>query len=146
MFIIQILTMPLTHSRKLWRVRKKEDNRWQDKQETGTLETLAIYIVGLASHFYRHHYINKEQSAAFKRCVSSVKTDKGAAVIQIDFAENYKCVFQEEASNAHWNQSQVSLSTAAIWTSDSMKSYSIVSDDQDHSKRTIVPYLHKLFG
>lgn len=127
-----------------WQAWKKEDNRWQNRQQTGTMETLANYIVGLASHFYRHHYINNVQLESYKRCVSDVKTDESGAVIQIDFAENYKCVFQDEASNAHWNQSQVSLFTAAIWTKDSMKSYSVVKDDQDHSKRTIVPYLDKL--
>ncbi len=128
-----------------WQVWKKVDNRWQNLQEVGTLETLANYIVDLASHFYRHHYINKVQLEAYQRCVSNVKNDNSAAVIQIDFAENYKCVFQDEAANAHWNQSQVSLFTAAIWTGDNMNSYSVVTDDLDHSKRTIVPYVDKLF-
>lgn len=107
-----------------WQAWKKVDNRWQNKQQIGTLETLANYIVDLAPHFYKHHYINHEQLKSYQRCVSSVKTDKSAAVIQIDFAENYKCVFQDEAANAHWNQSQVSIFTAAIWTCDKMNSYS----------------------
>lgn len=128
-----------------WQAWVKVDKRWQNKTQTGTLETLANYIVGLAPHFYKHHYIDEEQMKSYQRCVAAVKSDKSKAVLQIDFAENYKCVFQDEAGNAHWNQSQVSLFTAAIWTQDQIQSYSVVTDDLDHSKRTIVPYIDRLF-
>lgn len=128
-----------------WQAWIKEDNRWQNKGQIGTLEKLANHIVDIASHFFKHHYINSEQLKSYQRCVSDVKTDDSAAVIQIDFAENYKCVFQDEAGNAHWNQSQVSIFTAAIWTSGGINSYSVVADDPDHSKRTIVPYVDRLF-
>ncbi|KAJ6642948.1 hypothetical protein Bhyg_07904 [Pseudolycoriella hygida] len=128
-----------------WQAWVNTDKRWQNKTQTGTLETLANYIAQLATHFFKHRYINEEQLKSYRASVAAVKNDKTTAVMQIDFAENYKCIYQDEAGNAHWNQSQVSLFTAAIWVHDKMKSYSVVTDDSDHTKRTIVPYIDRLF-
>lgn len=128
-----------------WSVWKKIGQRWQPEEENGTLEDLAKYIVGISDHFFKHHHINEEQLKSYRLSVAAVKNDKKTAVIQIDFAENYKCVFQDEGGNAHWNQSQVSIFTAAMWTSAGMNSFSVVSDDQDHSKRSIIPFVDRLF-
>jgi hypothetical protein len=63
-------------------------------------------------------------------------------VIQIDFAENYSCEYQDEATAAHWLKSQVSLFTACIWQApQAPQSYVIASDNLQHEKTTVVANL-----
>lgn len=51
---------------------------------------------------------------------------------------------QDEIQSAHWQQHQVSLFTAAIWHSEDIYSYVLVSDNIDHTKNTIVAYMDRL--
>lgn len=37
-------------------------------------------------------------------------------VIQIDFAENYSTVFQDEIQSAHWSHGHVTIFTCCTWT------------------------------
>lgn len=59
-----------------WLPWKKVDNRWQNIQQAGTIQTLAEYIVDLALHVFKHHYVNDVQMESYRRCVSDVKKDK----------------------------------------------------------------------
>lgn len=77
--------------------------------------------------------------------VTAAKDNPKPCVIQADFAENYKCVSQDEAANAHWGQSQVSIFTSAFWSSKEMRSFAITSDNVTHAKETVVPFIDRLF-
>ena len=65
-------------------------------------------------------------------------------MIQVDFSENYTCMFQDEIQSAHWRQDQVSLFTTAIWFDGKLHSKVIASDNLDHGKETVVAYLDYL--
>jgi hypothetical protein len=65
-------------------------------------------------------------------------------MLQIDFAENYTCIAQDEVQSFHWVQPQVSLFTISAWYNGQHYPAIIVSDDLDHSKRSIIPYLEKI--
>lgn len=67
------------------------------------------------------------------------------ATMQLDFAENQECVFQKQIQRAHYNKNQLTLLTAASWVSKNMRSHSIVSDNLDHTKTAIVPYVDRMF-
>lgn len=60
----------------------------------------------------------------------------GNAVLQIDYAENYSLISQDEIQSAHWGHSQVTLFTACVWYPEGVKSYVVVSDDLTHSKES----------
>ena len=83
---------------------------------------------------------NKEREDAVVQSESS----SNAALLQVDFSENYTCVSQDEIQSAHWKQSQVSLFTAALWHSGILHPIVIASDNLNHSKDTIVAYIDYL--
>jgi hypothetical protein len=65
-------------------------------------------------------------------------------MFQVDFSENYTCMFQDEIQSAHWKQDQVSLLTAAIWFDGKLHSKVLASDNLDHGKDTVVAYIDYL--
>ena len=48
--------------------------------------------------------------------------------------------------SAHWHKKQVTVFTAALWYRDSCSSTVIVSDNLNHSKESIVVFVHKLLS
>ena len=66
-------------------------------------------------------------------------------MLQIDFAEDYTCVVQDEVQSFHWVQPQVSLFTVSTWYNGQHHPTVIVSDDLDHTKRSVIEYLDKIF-
>ncbi|CAB3982853.1 Hypothetical predicted protein [Paramuricea clavata] len=63
---------------------------------------------------------------------------------QVDFSENYTCMFQEEIQRAHWKQDQVILVTAVLLFDGKLHPSVITSDNLDHGKDTIVAYIYHL--
>jgi hypothetical protein len=46
-------------------------------------------------------------------------------------------MFQDEIQSAHWDQSQVSLFTSALWYDGKIHPLVLVSDELTHSKETL---------
>jgi hypothetical protein len=67
--------------------------------------------------------------------------DKLFALLQVDFSENYTCMFQDEIQSAHWKQDQVSLFTAALWFDGKLHPTVIAFDDLNHGKEMAVSYI-----
>jgi hypothetical protein len=66
-------------------------------------------------------------------------------LLQIDFAENFLCQWQDEVQAAHYHQSQISVFTACCWDGDSSpSSHVVVSDTLKHDKSTVVANLIQL--
>jgi hypothetical protein len=59
-------------------------------------------------------FVKRHQAAYFEERLNTIGEDE--AVIQVDFADNYTCKFQDEIQSVHWNQQHVSLFTVAVWT------------------------------
>lgn len=128
--------------------KKNEANKRIERSEkSGTLAQLASHIAALSPQFLRHSFIKCEQSEAFNkidrsRAIGEKFPDEGS--LQIDFAENFVCVSQDEVQSAHWNQRQITLFTSALHHNQIIQSKVYVSDVLDHTKNSIVPYLYKL--
>lgn len=132
-----------------WTEWKKNDatKRIEKREKSGTLAELAAHIAALSTPFLRHSFIKCEQSEVFNkidrpRASSAEFPDEG--LLQIDFAENFVCVSQDEVQSAHWNQRQITLFTSAMYHNETVQSKVYVSDSPDHTKKTIIPYLYKL--
>ena len=52
--------------------------------------------------FLRHVYVKWCQGVAYQQDIE--ESSAAECVVQIDFAENYTCVFQDEVQSAHWNK------------------------------------------
>ena len=79
----------------------------------GTVEGALNCLQGQIPCFLEHVFIKRKQSTFFEDCMAQLKADE--ALIQVDFAENYTCQYQNEIQAAHWSQEQVTLFTVAIW-------------------------------
>lgn len=86
--------------------------------------------------------LKKNQSSYYKKNIDfSNQYESSTAVIHVDFAENYKCQFQDEPQAAHFGQNQVTLMTVAIYHRNAFKKLAIVVDTNNHDKNTVVPML-----
>lgn len=56
--------------------------------------------------------------------------------MQIDFAENCSCKYQDEVQTSHWNQEQITLFIVC-------ESHTIVSDELSHDKTSVTVFMSK---
>ena len=70
------------------------------------------------------------------------------AMVQMDFAEDYKCQSQDEIQSAHWNATQVTLHPTVVYYKEENtlehKSFVFVSDEPAHNASTVFAILKKL--
>lgn len=88
-------------------VKKEKENRYINELQKGTTEKLINYFLKIHAQFLMHSYTKREQANAFNNDRKSVEENVDVAVLQIDFAENYKCEAQKEIQPANYNQKQV---------------------------------------
>lgn len=83
--------------------------------------------------FLVHSFIKRKQNAHFHK--EKVRADGRHAVIQVDFAENYAIVHQNEIQSGHWNHEHATIFTGCAHIGEEkMESYAVVSNDLVHSK------------
>lgn len=114
-------------------------NAWET---TGGVPTKVqtISTVGAALHsineqlppFKTHFYVKRVQADHFDNTKKSALP--GLATIQVDYAENYTVLQQDEIQSAHWTHDRVTIFTCCVWIENSKLSYCVISDDHDHSK------------
>ena len=88
-----------------------------------------------------HVNIKKIQSAEFECDKQCDKT----RILQIDFAMNYSCEYQNEVQSALWSRNSVLLFTAATIFSGVCKTFLICSDSKWKNKDSIAPFLFYLY-
>jgi hypothetical protein len=83
-----------------------------------------------------HCFIKDEQSNFFKTCKEHIPEKH--AILQVDFAQNYSAISQDEVQSAHWTHQQITLFTAVAWVrEDICESIVVVSDDLKHDKVSV---------
>ena len=94
--------------------------------------------------FLLHTYIKRKPSLGFKRLVSECNGQK--VEFQVDFSENATIIAQREIQDAHWSHVQVTLFTAHAWINEGFHlSIVIMSDDLNHTKYSVYPYMQFIF-
>lgn len=124
-------------------------NRTEKREEKGKLSDLISHLATMSSQFLVHCYNKREQADSFNnhdrpRALNEEYAIEG--LIQVDFAENFVCVNQDEVQKAHWNQNQLTLFTTAFYYNNNFHGKVFVSDNKVHAKETIVAYLWKLLS
>ena len=114
----------------------------------GTSNNLFSHICAILPVSLQHCFTKRTQAESYqkeKEAVGGDDFDESFAMLQVDFSENYTCMFQDEIQSAHWKQDQVSLLTAAVWFDGELHPKVIASDNLDHGKDTIITYIDHLF-
>ena len=114
--------------------------------EDGTTADLFEHVKTLVPQFLEHCFVKRAQSEQYQIEKNHIAKplNKAEALIQVDFSENCTCMFQDEVQSAHWSK-KVSLLTAAIWFHVKLHPTLLVSDNLDHSKEIIIPYMEIIF-
>lgn len=134
----------LSASWKLWqKPEKKSYINIEKVTKEGSVTDLINHISSMRQKFVAHVEVKRNQSEIFKSNIESSKIDSSIAVLQIDWAENYKCFAQNETQAAHFGQNQVSIFTAALWNI-KVKTYAFVSDSLDHTKTSVIANIDKV--
>lgn len=90
--------------------------------------------------FKEHAYIKRKQQEFFISMKQIV--DGKTIVLQVDYAENYSIIFQDEIQSAHWSHGQCSVFTAYSWIGkDDEQGFTIVSDNLLHGKVSVSKFL-----
>ena len=94
--------------------------------------------------FLLHHYIKRYQAKIYNQLLEEVKSGSECAIMQMDFAENYTTMWQDEIQSAHWKKRQITLLTSVLWYGSETHSNVVVSDDLSHTKDSIITFLVSL--
>ena len=89
-----------------------------------------------ASHVYTKR-VQAEDFEDDKEC--------GVRVLQMDFAMNYACEYQNEVQSALWSRESVMLFTAAVILNGQVDTYIICSDSNDKGKHTVLAFIDHLY-
>lgn len=91
-----------------WIVWEKDDSgkRFIKRSMNGSIEELLNHFIAMIDKFLIHSYIKRVQAEVFEMHRQHLTDD--SAILQVDFAENFTCVAQDEIQSAHWNQKTVS--------------------------------------
>ena len=68
------------------------------------------------------------------------------AMLQIDFADNYTTIWQDEIQSAYWQKKQVTVFTSVYWNGLAHQSSVIISDDLSRTKGSIVTFIDQLIS
>ena len=76
----------------------------------------------------------------------SEEGESNVSVLQIDFAENFSTFYQDEIQSAHWNKTQITVFTAALWQNGECLPAVLLSNDLSPSKESILIFLEKVLS
>ena len=112
------------------------------EEVNSTLKDLVCEINSCLRKFKVHVFVKNEQALYFEEKKKSLEV--GDAVMQVDYAENYSLITQDEVKSTHWHHAQAAIFTCCIWLKNSTFSYAIVSDDLTHSKQSAWTFLQTI--
>ena len=74
--------------------------------------------------FFWHSFVKDKQASSYNTSKSvAQELDSYACLLQMDFAENFTCLWQNEIQSAHWRQCQVSIYTVMVYHREHTLSY-----------------------
>jgi hypothetical protein len=120
------------------------DGRTKLLESTCTVSEFVDTLYTLFCSLLPHHYISSVQAAQFKEMRSIESISSSTAIIQVDFAENYSFVIQDEAQGFHWDTTQATIHPFCAWfkIGEEIKvvSASIISDERRHDTETVFAF------
>ena len=119
-----------------WTSWKKIDNRFVLVHANGSFEVLLKEIDDLWTTFVTHHYYTHKQRdyIGFLKDASSLNT---YIVVQMDFAQNYAFVIQQEVQSAFYYRQQATLFTVYMKVGMEHRNMVIISDCLTHDNKFV---------
>lgn len=121
----------------------KEENGFLKVVEINSSVMEAINELNNQLPFYKLHcFVKTTQSSYFEESKNNVGDTE--AVIQVDFAENYSAISQDEIQSAHWTHPQITVFTCCAWLKGVIRSFVVISDELQHDKYAVWAFLNAI--
>lgn len=112
---------------------------------SGTLHEALNSMNAQLPKFIWHSFIKERQARSYEVDKLEATDEKAnTCVLQVDFAENFTVVFQDEVASAHWKRHQVSLFTSQWNHRGRIHNLVLASDFLSHEKKSISAYMYYL--
>lgn len=125
-----------------WKHWRKVNDRITLTNTVGPFSDLINELEVQLPKFKEHFFVKRVQQNHFDTTKNNLKENE--LVLQLDFAENYRILFQNEIQSAHFNYKQVSIFTCVAWTVNKTQSFAIISNSLKHSKIDVYIFLTKI--
>ena len=98
-------------------------------------KNIFLYVIQAVEQLPAHSFIANSKSTDLKK--SKEGLENTTCIILMNFAENYKCVIQDEIQSFHWNKQQCTLRPVVDFYQGptngiEVLSICIISDDNEH--------------
>ena len=129
-----------------WESQKDDDGKETLEMVSKRGHPMDLYecFVSMIPSFLQHHHIKRCQSTAYNQLKEKVQGDSTIGMFQMDFAENYNTLWQDEIQSAPWKKKQITLLTSCFWNGADTQSCVIVSDELSHTKNSVITFLDSL--
>lgn len=130
-----------------WSSWEKSDSGYITKVvKEGTVGDALDILKRQLPKFIWHAFVKDKQAKAYQRDKEDANLlGSKTCLLQMDFAENYTCTYQDEIQSAHWRQKQVTLYTIMAYHRGEKLAMVIASDVLDHDKRTVAAFTVESF-
>lgn len=125
-----------------WTQWRLVQNRMVLTHSEASLETLTFELQSQMPFFKRHCFIKSSQQRYFECAKKNLKP--GELILQVDFAENYRLLNQNEIQSAHFTYTQVTLFTCVAWLYKEKMSFAIISDKLTHNKYDVYCFITEI--
>ena len=124
-----------------WKKWEEVKGRIIKNAKTGQVGDLYHYLCEIVSPFLTHSFVKRKQAESYEiDKVHALSEDSTSIMLQVDFAENYTCLAQDEVQSAHWHQKQITLFTSVSWFQGQTQSAVVISDNLTHDKKRATGY------
>lgn len=91
--------------------------------------------------FYKVHcFVKIVQSSYFEEVKNTIVHSE--IILQVDFAENYSAISQDEIQSAHWTHQQITIFTCCAWLRENVtRPFVVISDELNHDKFAVWAFL-----
>ncbi|CAF4173888.1 unnamed protein product [Rotaria magnacalcarata] len=96
-----------------WMTWERNEKRTELQRHTTSIAAFLEKLDALWSKFLVHHFYTIEQREYIKK-IKNESSEKGTAIIQLDFAQNFTLVSQSSVQSSYWSQKQATLFTVHI--------------------------------
>lgn len=127
-----------------WQQWLKINNQIALSDTTSTLSELIMLMETKLASFKRHFFVKRAQHMYFQETRINLKPSE--LVIQVDFAENYRLIHQNEIQSAHFCYRQVTIFTCVAWLAGASKSFAVISDKLTHNKHDVFIFVLNLLN
>lgn len=132
-FIEQLKTQGINDDEEItWVTWEKTDKRTELQRHTTSILTLLDKFDCLWDKFLIHHLITIEQRDYIKK-IKLESSDKGTAVIQLDFAENFVLFSQTAVQSSFWGQQHATIFTVHVKIGTGHRNIVFISDYLKHT-------------